>query len=153
MICKEKEQFLSKIHQSNKYIILGLDVGDSKIGTSLYNSELSFAIPHKTIQRSNTKQDLEKLNQMIQEQSISGIVIGMPYELSGIKGKSAEKIEKFAIELSENTNLPISFQDERFTTAFANTLLKSTNMKRKQRNKVDDQIAACIILNNFFGVA
>ena len=59
-------------------------------------------------------------------------------------------VKKFADTLVDKINLPIILSDERFTTSLANTLLKEVNLKRKVRNKMDDIVAASILLENFF---
>ena len=149
MICKEKADFLAKVTSFKQYKILGLDFGERKIGTGIYDSRIAFAMPYNTIKRKNIEYDIKELLKIIKDNNISGIVIGMPYDLKGRKGKAAEKVDEFCEILNKFITIPISFEDERFTTAFANTLLKEVDLNRKKRDKVDDQLAACIILNSF----
>ena len=69
--------------------------------------------------------------------------------MNGSYGKAAKNIEDFVNKLGALISKPIKLQDERLSTAGANRMLIEAGIKRKKRNKVDDAVAACIILENY----
>jgi putative Holliday junction resolvase len=98
------------------------------------------------------EQNLESLVMLIREKRIDAIIIGLPLKLDGSTTINTKAIVKFAEDLGAKLDIPIIFSDERCTTSLANTLLKEANVKRKKRNQIDDVVAACILLENFFGL-
>ncbi len=130
-------------------IILGLDIGDARIGVAI-SDELGFAAhPLCTITRKSRKVDLAALHALIDAYGVEQIVIGLPLRLNGEIGIQAQKVKKFAAVLERTSNLPISFWDERFTTIEAEQILRETKKRRKKRKKVIDQVAAVLILDGY----
>lgn len=147
MIFQDKQEFLKSIPRKN-YKLVALDVGGKKIGIAFGNIETKIVSPYKTIIVG--KQTLDFLVALTKEYQIDGIVIGMPLELTGKAGSAARRTMRFAKELEKKTPLPITYEDERFTTTIANDLLIQIGMNRKQRAKIDDHISAKVILDSFF---
>ena len=143
MIFQSQKDFISYISKLHSvFNIFGLDVGNKKIGIASGNSLLKIATPVKVIPN-----DISTLKKYIKDYEIHGLVLG----ISDNKDSSSHKmIEKFAKKLSEAVELPITFEDEKYTTIIANELLKEAGMNRKRRNEIDDMIAAQIILDSFF---
>jgi len=130
-------------------VILGLDIGDARIGVAI-SDELGFAAhPLCTITRKNRQVDLAALNVLIDTHGVEEIVIGLPLRLNGEIGIQAQKVKKFAAVLERKFNLPISFLDERFTTVEAEQILQQTKKRRKKRKRVVDQVAAVLILDGY----
>lgn len=147
MIFEDKKEFLTNIQRKN-YKLIGLDIGGKKIGIAFGNIETKIVSPYKTILVN--KQTKDFIVALIKEYEIDGIVVGLPLELTGKVGDVAKRVMKFAKELSLKTELPITFEDERFTTTIANDLLIQIGMNRKNRAKIDDHISAKVILDSFF---
>jgi len=152
MITENHKDFIEKVRAVKpKFKLMGLDVGQKKIGIAFVSADSMVVTPFKTTTRKNTGYDLQLLNDMIIQNQVNGLVIGLPLEISGDEGISAKKIKAFALKLSEITKIPITFEDERFTTDIAQDLLRETQLKRKSRDRIDDQVSAQIILEGFMG--
>lgn len=130
-------------------VILGLDIGDVRIGVAI-SDELGIAAhPLCTITRQNRKVDLAALNALIDAHGVDQIVIGLPLRLNGEVGIQAQKVKKFAAFLERASNLPISFWDESFTTVEAEQILQHTKKRRKKQKRIIDQVAAVLILESY----
>ena len=130
-------------------IILGLDVGDVRIGAAI-SDELGFAAhPLCTITRKNRKTDLAVICDLINTHQVDTVVIGLPLMLSGEIGIQAEKVQKFANRLKQEARIPIHLWDERLTTVEAEDILRDAGKPRKKRRQVIDQVAAVLILDEY----
>lgn len=138
--CPDFIAHLSKLHAI--FNLLALDVGSKKIGIASGNSLTRFATPLKVVAH-----DVGAVQKFIKEYDIHGLIVGIP---SKKDSSSFKMIVKFANELSDKLKIPITFEDETYTTAMANSLLKEVGLNRKKRNEIDDMIAAQIILDSFF---
>jgi putative Holliday junction resolvase len=130
-------------------IILGLDVGDVRIGVAI-SDELGFAAhPLCTITRKNRKTDLAAICDLINTHQVDAVVIGLPLMLSGEIGIQAEKVQKFANRLKQEARIPIHLWDERLTTVEAEDILRDAGKPRNKRRQVIDQVAAVLILDEY----
>ena len=130
-------------------IILGLDVGDVRIGIAI-SDELGIAAhPLCTIRRKNSKADLEALQGLIGTHKAEGLVVGLPKMLTGEIGIQGQKVQQFVEELKQQIDLPVTFWDERFTTVEAERMLRGTKKRGRKRKEVVDQVAAVLILNAY----
>ena len=130
-------------------IILGLDVGDVRIGAAI-SDELGFAAhPLCTITRKNRKTDLETICELINTHQVEEVVIGLPLMLDGEVGIQAEKVQRFANRLKREARIPIHLRDERLTTVEATEILREVGKPRKKQRHVIDQVAAVVILDGY----
>ncbi|MSO13550.1 Holliday junction resolvase RuvX [Rickettsiales endosymbiont of Trichoplax sp. H2] len=148
MIFESKDEFLNKLNKLENFKVLGIDFGTKKSGLAIYNSSIKIVTPLQILQ--NITQNFNKLLELIDENCINGIIVGKPVKLNGLDTENINQINKLVKLLSNETKLPIILVDERFTTSLANTLMKQANIKRKERNKIDDLVSASIILEEFF---
>jgi putative Holliday junction resolvase len=128
--------------------ILGLDVGDARIGVSISDELCIAAHGLCTIHRKSQKNDIRAVGQIINEYNIEKIIIGLPKMLNGEIGIQAQKVQKFIVAL-QKLNIPIITWDERLTTVEAHRILYETNASRKKRKKVIDQLSAVLILEAY----
>lgn len=129
--------------------MLGLDIGDVRIGVAI-SDELGFsAHPLCTVTRKNRQADLALISNLISTHEVEEVVIGLPLMLSGEIGPQAQKVEKFANRLKQTVQIPIHLHDERLTTVEATQILRETRKPRKKRRQVIDQVAAVLILNEY----
>ncbi|MBC8229817.1 Holliday junction resolvase RuvX [bacterium] len=128
--------------------ILGLDVGDVRIGVSISDELYIAAHGLCTINRKSKKKDIHAVGQIIKEYDVEKIVIGLPKMLNGEIGIQAQKVQKFIVSLRK-LNIPIITWDERLTTVEAHRILHETNASRKKRKQVIDQLAAVLILETY----
>ena len=148
MIFESKSEFLNELNNLNKFKVLGIDFGIKKSGLAIYTSEINIVTPFTIF--NDITSNFDNLALLLKENRINAIIIGYPLKLDGNETIYTEKIRTFADTLVNKVNLPIILSDERFTTSLANTLLKEVNLKRKIRNKMDDVVAASILLENYF---
>jgi len=127
-------------------VLLGLDIGDIRIGVALSDELGVAAHPLCTLTRKNRKVDLIAISDLVSIHKVERVIIGLPISLDGSIGPQAEKIQKFAKRLAHVIDIPIEFQDERFTTAEAEEILRSLNKDTAERKELIDEVAAVIIL-------
>lgn len=130
-------------------VLLGLDVGDVRIGVAVSDVLGSGAHPLCTLTRTNRQRDIIAIGDLVSIHNVERIVIGLPISLDGTIGMQAEKVQKFGARLSEGLDVPVEFLDERFTTSEAEDILDELEMNPKERNKIIDQVAAVIILDEY----
>lgn len=129
--------------------ILGLDVGDKKIGVSMSDTTLSIAQGHKLYRRSSLENDLEEFKQIVEEYEICEIVIGLPKDLSGAIGKRAQSVMGLADRIRESVTIPVTLWDERFSTNEAHRVFDMAQVHHKKRKPFLDIIASQIILQGY----
>ena len=130
-------------------ILLGLDVGDTRIGVAISDALGVAAHPLCTLTRKNRKVDLIAISDLVSIHKVERVVIGLPISLDGSIGTQAQKIQKFAQRLEHVIDIPIEFQDESFTTAEAEDILRELNKDTKAQKELIDEVAAVIILNDY----
>ena len=129
--------------------IMGLDIGNKTIGVAVSDLMGLTAQGVTTIKRVGKKKDIEAIKQIISEKQVNKIVSGLPKNMNGTVGPQGEKVQKFCELLKEETNLPIEFWDERLSTVAAERSLIEGNVRRENRKKVIDMLAAVIILQGY----
>lgn len=129
--------------------IMGLDVGDKRIGVALSDLMGWTAQGLETIHRTNIKSDLQRIETIIKEHDVKKIVVGLPKNMNGTLGPQSEKVVEFAERLKKRTNLEIIFWDERLTTVAAERTLIEADVSRKKRKTVIDKVAAIHILQGY----
>lgn len=130
-------------------ILLGLDVGDTRIGVALSDELGVAAHPLCTLTRKNRKVDLIAIADLVSIHKVERVIIGLPISLDGSIGTQAEKVQKFAQRLGHVIDIPIEFQDERFTTAEAEEILRELNKDAKAQKELIDEVSAVIILDGY----
>ncbi len=129
--------------------LLGLDVGNRRIGVAV-SDELGFtAQPVLTLIRKKPRDDIRSLARLARRYACQEIVVGNPLHLSGEQSRQAEKTQAFAQSLADETKLPVHLWDERLTTTEAHRILYESGRPRPEHRKVVDQVAAVIILQGF----
>ncbi|KRQ86872.1 putative Holliday junction resolvase [Caloramator mitchellensis] len=129
--------------------ILGLDIGEKRIGIALSDPLGWTAQSLKTLERRGIKSDLMEIIKIINEHNIEKIVVGLPKNMNGSLGPASEKVMRFCEKLKEKTDKEIVFEDERLTTMQAERILIDADMSRKKRKGVIDSVAATFILQSY----
>ena len=138
------EEFKKK--QSAKIRIIGLDLGTKRIGVSICDENQSIATPFKTLIKKDTKQFINEIKEIIDENDVKAIIIGNPINMDGSKGKSAQSVKDIAKNISKLINLPICLWDERLSTIGAFNLSSQLDINVSKREKNIDKNAAAFIL-------
>ncbi|MDD2586722.1 MAG: Holliday junction resolvase RuvX [Syntrophomonadaceae bacterium] len=129
--------------------IMGLDVGEKRIGIAFSDPMGWTAQGHSVLTRSKLERDLELLFNLCKEFTVEKIIVGLPLNMNGTIGPKAKEIQEFARQLEEHTKLPIEFWDERLTTKSAERILIEADVSRKKRKQVIDKLAAVNILQAY----
>lgn len=129
--------------------ILGLDIGDKRIGLAITDELGMTAQPIGKIDRSQTNADFERIIEVAKEYDAASIVAGLPKRLDGSYSPQTEKVEVFIAKLKGQTDIPVHTWDERLTTKSAEATLIQGNVRRKARRKVIDSMAAQIMLQHY----
>jgi putative pre-16S rRNA nuclease len=128
---------------------LALDYGDRRIGIALSDERGIAARPLMTLERVSWRDDLDHLNRIIREHDVRRIVIGLPLDMDGARGRRARLTESIMQRIRGATGLPVIAWDERLTTVQAERILISGDVGRARRRKVIDQVAAVILLQTW----
>lgn len=129
--------------------VLGLDVGDRRVGVAVSDERGITAQPVLTLVRSNRRQDLRSLARILRKHACTEIVVGNPLYMSGDLSPQAIKAQAFAEMLRQQFGLPVSLWDERLTTTEAHRLLHLAGRAGSEHKMVVDQVAAVLILQSF----
>jgi putative holliday junction resolvase len=126
--------------------LLGLDLGEKTIGLALSDTLLSIATPLQTLKRSKFAADAARLDTIISAQGAGGLVVGLPLNMDGSDGPSAQSARAFARNWAVRSPLPVVMQDERLSTSAVTRTLLEADASRKRRDAVVDKMAAAYIL-------
>jgi putative pre-16S rRNA nuclease len=126
--------------------LLGLDLGEKAIGLALSDALLTVASPLKTLKRGKFAADALVLGLLIAEHGIGGLVIGLPLNMDGSEGPSAQSARAFARNFAKLSDCPVTFMDERLSTAAVTRTLLEADASRRRRSEVVDKMAAAYIL-------
>ncbi|MEO9296449.1 Holliday junction resolvase RuvX [Devosia alba] len=126
--------------------ILGLDLGSKTIGVAVSDGMRYSATPLETIKRTKFTADAIRLDQLIAENAIVAIILGLPLNMDGSEGPRVQSTRAFARSLAQRIALPIAFWDERLSTSAVTRMMIEADMRRDRRAEVVDKLAASYIL-------
>jgi putative Holliday junction resolvase len=129
----------------NTQTVLGLDVGDARIGLARGNTIVRLPSPLETV--SNDKDIVGKMQEIVKRENVDLLVVGIPRNLNGEETAQSQSIRDFANELSSSVGLTVQFVDETLSSKRAQEYLTD----KKIQNVSEDSIAACFILEEYFG--
>jgi putative Holliday junction resolvase len=127
---------------------LGLDIGDKRIGVALSDPDGILASPLTVINRTDESQDIAAIVDIVGQQGVGRIIVGLPYSLDGSLGEQAEKVKTFTQRLTSRISVPLEYRDERLTTVMAERLRRAVKGKKTKKAR-DDAQAAAIILQGY----
>jgi putative Holliday junction resolvase len=126
--------------------LLGLDLGTKTIGVAISDGMRYSATPLETIRRTKFTEDANRLLALIAQNSVVGLVLGLPLNMDGSEGPRVQSTRAFARNLAQKTDIPIAFWDERLSTAAVTRTLLEADVRRDKRAEVVDKLAASYIL-------
>jgi putative Holliday junction resolvase len=129
--------------------VVGLDVGERRIGVAVSDPGGRTAQPLTVVQRKSDEQAVAEIVKIINDYEAGGLIYGMPLEEDGDYGEQANATEEFIGSLRQSLEIPITGQDERYTTIEAEKILIAQDVPRKRRREIIDKIAASIILQGY----
>lgn len=137
--------------------LLGIDLGDKRIGLAIAESDGGGAMPFRTIRRGRRAQDdASLLAGLLVEQRITEIVIGLPLEASGVEGPQAQLTRDWVLAVGPALGVPVVFRDERLSSHLAEQRLgpmkrgrsggpPTPAQREEYRQRVDREAAAIIL--------
>jgi len=128
---------------------LGIDYGTVRIGLALSDPTGTLASPLPFLENQSPQQVTNALSELIQTHQIEGLIIGLPRNMDGTYGPSAQKVRDFIAQIQKSISLPITPIDERLTTAQASKQLSGIGLNQKQLRKKVDSSSACLILQQY----
>jgi len=129
--------------------ILGLDVGDKRIGVAMSDPEEILASPLTTIPRDDDNKAIDAILELVNKNGVQKIVVGMPYSMSGEIGIQASKVMAFVAKLFKSIKIDIETWDERLSTVAAQRLMAEANSRGKEARLRRDAAAAAFILQGY----
>ena len=130
-------------------IILGIDLGKARTGVAICDKGELLASPLTVVQEHNRERLVDRLTALAQENRVELLAVGLPRNMDGSEGESAQNARDIGALLEAATGLPVEFVDVRVTTITAHGYLNDTNTRGKRRKAVVDAVAATVILQNY----
>lgn len=132
--------------------IMGLDYGSKTVGVAISDTLLITAQGIEIVRRDSEnklRRTLARIEELIKEYEVSSIVLGLPKNMNNTMGDRANKSLEFKKVLERRTGLPVIMWDERLTTVEANRTLMEAKVRREERSKYVDKLAAVFILQGY----
>ena len=135
-----------KVQLDNKSRLLGVDMGSKRIGVSISDENRKIATPFETIKFTNIKNLNLRFKEIILENNIKGIIFGLPLNMDGTEGPSAQSVKDKIKLISKELNVPTTLWDERLSTVGSFNLSSQLDINVSKRVKNIDQNSATFIL-------
>jgi putative Holliday junction resolvase len=132
--------------------VLGLDLGDARIGVAISDDRRRIAVPLGTV-RTGAPADVKAIADLVHEHGVTLMVIGHPLHLSGEAGERAHHAERFAAALEAFLDVPVLLQDERLSSVEADRALRGAGASGRERRRTVDRSAATVILQAWLDAA
>ena len=132
--------------------IMGLDYGSKTVGVAISDTLLITAQGIEIIRRekeNKQRQTLARIDVLIKEYEVDKIVLGYPKNMNNTIGERAEKTQLFKETIEKRTGLEVILWDERLSTVSADRTMMEMNIRREDRFKYVDEIAAIFILQGY----
>jgi putative Holliday junction resolvase len=145
-------------------VILAIDYGKKRLGLALSDEHGMTSRPYGTWTRINRRRDLTRLRELVRQQGIRRIVVGLPLHLDGTPSEMSEETKSFAARVAKALGLPVELMDERLSSWEARQTLAGENSNERGRRDSSrrteskkqtplDEIAASIILRDYLDLA
>jgi len=129
--------------------LAGIDFGTRRVGIAVCDASQQLASPLDVYQRRNEPEDAAYFQQLVSDQALVGLVVGLPVHISGEESQKSQQARLFGSWLSQLTGLPVAYHDERYSTAQAEEVLEAASLTSKQRKQRIDKVAAQFILSAY----
>ena len=129
--------------------IMAIDLGEKRIGIALSDESRTIAKAHTILSRRSRKEDFRRYAEIIADQQVTLLVMGLPIPLSGIEGQRAAWVRDYTADLARHIDIPIEFWDESFSTKQAEASLRMRGQRGKKIKQRIDAVAAAFILQDY----
>lgn len=133
----------------NEQTILGLDVGERRIGVAISDASARIAAPLTTIAAHPLERAIAQIARLVAERGVIRVVVGLPLTMRGEHGPQALAVQRFADALATTLACPVVLFDERLTSVAAEQMLRNLGLKPAKIKEQIDQVAASIILQDY----
>lgn len=141
-------------------VILAIDYGKKRLGLALSDEFCVTSRPYATWTRINRRRDLARLRELVRQEAVRRIVVGLPLHLDGTPSEMSEEAMSFAARLAKALGLPVEMTDERLSSWEAHQTISNVKSGRRTRRGSSgrageaqkaplDEIAAAIILRDY----
>jgi putative Holliday junction resolvase len=141
-------------------VILAIDYGKKRLGLALSDEFCVTSRPYATWTRINRRRDLARLRELVREQGVRRVVVGLPLHLDGAPSEMSQEAKSFAARVEKALGLPVEMMDERLTSWEARQTISNIGSGKRARrgssgrsgaNKKTplDDIAAAIMLRDY----
>ncbi len=130
---------------------MALDYGERNVGVAVSDELQLTARPLTTIRREKLRYAsfIERIRQLVDENGIAALVVGLPLNMDGSRGAAAERVERFVSDLRRSLSIPVETVDERLTSREADRMLREMGVDLRERRARSDQYAASLILQDY----
>ena len=135
-----------KVQLNNKSRLIGIDMGTKRIGVSICDENRKIATPYETIEYSNMDNLISRLKEIISENNIKGVIFGLPLNMDGTEGSSAQSVKDKIKLITNEINIPSISWDERLSTVGSFNISSQLDVNVSKRVKNIDQNSATFIL-------
>ena len=129
--------------------ILGLDVGEKRIGVAVSDPQGLLATPVAVIDRVEVTSDVMAILGLVRQYGAERIVVGLPRSMDGSIGPQAQRVQGFAMMLAGHSEVPVEHWDERLSTVAAERMMADAGLKAAKRKAKRDAVAAAFILQGY----
>jgi putative pre-16S rRNA nuclease len=141
-------------------VVLAIDYGKKRLGLALSDEFCVTSRPYATWTRINRRRDLARLRELVREQGVRRVVVGLPLHLDGAPSEMSQEAKSFAMRVEKALGLPVEMMDERLTSWEARETISNLSPSKRARrgpssrsgtNKKTplDDIAAAIMLRDY----
>lgn len=129
--------------------ILSVDYGDVRTGIAISDVRGMLASPLCVIEQSYQPKLVDRIVQIVEENKIEKIVIGLPRNMDGSYGYRCDECRSLGDAIAQKIDIDIFYEDERLTTVMAHNVLSDNNVRGKKRKQTVDAVSAVMILQSF----
>jgi putative Holliday junction resolvase len=129
--------------------VLGLDLGDVRIGVAISDPERRLAVPLGTVRAGRPPGELRAIADLVRENDVVLVIVGHPLSLTGDAGPRARKTQELAAALASALPVPVELQDERLSTVEAERALRDAGATGRSVRRAVDRSAATVILQSW----
>jgi putative Holliday junction resolvase len=129
--------------------VIAIDLGSRRIGVAVTDGLGLTAQPLETVRRHGGQRDLDAIAALVRAHEAERIVLGLPLDPEGERGRAAKSVEAFAVRLRAAVGVPVELIDESFSTVEAEEVLLAADVSRARRREVVDKMAAAVILRRW----
>jgi putative Holliday junction resolvase len=128
---------------------MALDIGSKRIGVAMSDELLLTAQGRETIRHTTVDRDIAEISRLVKNEGVTEVVLGLPLNMNGSPSAKSKEVMEFAEALAGSIPVPVKTWDERLTTVGAERALLEADMSRLKRKKLNDMVAAQLILQGY----